>query len=41
VRGLFGGVTCNPTVLRNNIDYITIASLGDAQDFGDLTTARN
>jgi len=41
VRGLFaGGLTVNPSVLRNNIDYITIASLGDAQDFGDLVTAR-
>ena len=33
-RGVFaGGAT--PT-LTNNMDYITIASTGDAKDFGDL-----
>ena len=33
-RGLFGGGTSQDT-----IDYITISTLGDAQDFGDATTA--
>ena len=38
-RGLFGG-GYTPTVL-NAIDYITIATLGNAINFGDLTQARN
>ena len=37
-RGVFGGGTPGPT---NTIDYITIASTGNAIDFGDLTVARN
>ena len=37
-RGLFGGGR-TPTYL-NVIDYVTIASTGNAQDFGDLTHAR-
>ena len=37
-RGIFGGGT-TPTLL-NTIEYITIATTGDATDFGDLTTAR-
>ena len=37
-RGVWGGGN-NPT-LSNVIDYITIASLGNSQDFGDLTVAR-
>ena len=36
-RGLFMGG--GPSV-TNTIDYITISTLGDAQDFGDLTQAR-
>ena len=38
-RGLFGGGVApsgSPTS-RNTIDYVTIASTGDATDFGDLT----
>ena len=36
-RGLFmGGRTPDPTYI-NNIEYVTIASVGDAIDFGDLT----
>ena len=35
VRGLFGGGR-SPTD-HAHIEYITIATLGDAQDFGDLT----
>ena len=38
-RGLFGGGRLNGTLL-NTIDYITIATLGNASDFGDLTVAR-
>ena len=38
-RGLFGGGRDVPGLL-NNIDYITISTLGDALDFGDLTVAR-
>ena len=38
VRGIFtGGYTSGPTVYYNTIDYITISTTGDAQDFGDLT----
>ena len=38
-RGIFGGGRLNSDLL-NNIDYITISTLGDALDFGDLTVAR-
>src|SRR3990170_7845277 len=37
-RGLFGGGTTGPH--SNVIDYVTIASAGNAIDFGDLTVAR-
>ena len=37
-RGLFGGGDTPADV--NTIDYITIATLGNAVDFGDLTTGR-
>lgn len=43
-RGVFGGghtgVTLSPLVTTNVIQYITIASLGNAIDFGDLTQSR-
>ena len=35
-----GGNTPGPTIL-NTIQYITIASTGNATDFGDLTAARS
>ena len=31
----------NTDANRNVIDYVTIATLGNAQDFGDLTGSRN
>ena len=37
-RGLWGGGRAPGDV--NIIDYITIATLGNAQDFGDLTNTR-
>ena len=41
-RGCFaGGYFPSPQVRHNTIDYITIASTGNAADFGDLTVARN
>ena len=42
-RGIFGtGTTVTPSTTRvNTIDYITIASTGNAADFGDLTLARS
>ena len=41
-RGVFGGGydAAAPTVLFNTIDYITIATIGNAQDFGDLNTPK-
>lgn len=38
-RGLFAGGYTVPSV-TNVIEYITISSTGNSQDFGDLTTAR-
>jgi len=41
-RGLFaGGWITNASTYSNIIDYVTIASTGNAQDFGDLTAVRN
>jgi hypothetical protein len=42
-RGLFGGgsTSAGPATRTNVIDYITIASVGNATDFGDLTAERN
>ena len=37
-RGVFGGDTV--PLLVNTIDFITINTAGNAQDFGDLTQAR-
>jgi len=40
-RGLFGGgYSTSPHPTMNTIDYITISTLGNTQDFGDLTVAR-
>ena len=42
-RGIFGGGANNTpsaNTSKNEIDYITIASTGNAVDFGDLTVAR-
>ena len=43
IRGLyFGGSSGpSPSPLTNSIEYVTIATLGNAVDFGDLTSARN
>ena len=40
-RGIFAGgyIYPSPAVTYNTIDYVSIASTGDAQDFGDLTYA--
>ena len=35
-----GGMDASSGTLRNQIDYITIGSTGNATDFGDLTVAR-
>ena len=41
-RGLFGGgMDSMPSNEVNTIDYINISSTGNAQDFGDLTQARD
>ena len=38
VRGIFtGGYSSGPAVYHNTIDYITISTTGNAQDFGDTT----
>jgi len=41
-RGLFAGGSGTPgsNTMKNIIDYVTIASAGNATDFGDLTSAR-
>ena len=41
-RGVFGGGYFAPTAANNSnvIDYVSISSLGNAIDFGDLTQAR-
>ena len=37
-RGIFaGGASNGASTFRNTIDYVTIASTGNASDFGDLT----
>ena len=38
-RGLFAGGSTGSEI--NNIDYVTIASTGNASDFGDLLDARD
>ena len=38
-RGVFGG-SLSPSEV-NTIDYVTIATTGDAADFGDLTVAKS
>ena len=39
-RGLFGGGATGSSQYSNVIDYVTMASAGNATDFGDLTEAR-
>jgi hypothetical protein len=40
-RGVFGGgYTAAPSITTNTIEYITISTLGNSQDFGDLITSR-
>ena len=41
VRGVFaGGYTSSPAVYYNIIEYVTISTTGNTQDFGDLTQGR-
>ena len=40
-RGLVGGGLLAPNTQNNHIDYITIATLGYAKDFGDLNAPNN
>ncbi len=40
-RGIFAGLNFGTSPLNSNvIDYVTIASIGNAQDFGDLSAAK-
>ena len=40
-RGIFGGgEKYNPQTFRSEIDYVTIATTGNAADFGDVTQTR-
>ena len=40
-RGMFvGGLNPSPSTTYNIIDYITMASTGDAKDFGDISSTR-
>ena len=42
VRGIIGGgYTPSPSAWYNTIQYITMSTLGDSVDFGDLTTTRS
>ena len=41
VRGVFAGGYAAPGTLFNTIEYVTISTTGNAQDFGDLTQAKN
>ena len=41
IRGVFGGGFNTSNVAQNQMQYITIDTLGNATDFGDLTVARN
>jgi hypothetical protein len=38
-RGVFSGGLSTGFVISNVIDYITIATTGNATDFGDLTVS--
>ena len=42
-RGIFaaGGTPANPNFNETSSDYVTIATLGNAESFGDLTVARH
>jgi len=42
IRGIFAGgyQPSSPYPSTNSLDYVTIASTGNAQDFGDMTSAR-
>ena len=40
-RGIFAGGNDQPAGYKNEIDYISISTLGNAQDFGDLSAAKN
>jgi len=40
IRGLFAGGYLNAPTIVNNIDFITIATIANSTDFGDLLTAR-
>ena len=39
-RAVYGGGNVDPGAVSNVMDYVSIVSLGDAADFGDLSTAR-
>ena len=41
VKGIFGGGTNAAGNKTTVIDFVTIASTGNAADFGDLTVARS
>jgi len=40
IRGVFAGGYVYPSGFTSIIEYITIATLGDSQEFGDLTSAK-
>ena len=41
VRGLFCGGSVSPGTQTNNIEFITMTSTGNGQDFGDLTAKKD
>ena len=40
-RGIFAGCATHPSNSGNAIEFVTIATLGNAQDFGDLRSGGN
>ena len=37
IRGVFAGGYMSPGISKTSIDFVTIATTGNATDFGDLT----
>ena len=40
IEAAFSGGSPNSSTMKNTIEFVTIATTGNAQDFGDLTAAK-